>query len=61
MCKKRFGTKEIHNKYVKCTKGQRKCKALREEIKKLQYVTQQAQEVEKSAIYQPQKPKLKSL
>ena len=49
MYKKRFGTKEIHKKQVKCNKGpsrrQRKCKALREEIKKLQYVAQQAQKV----------------
>ena len=56
MCKERFGTKEIHKKQVKCTKGpsrrQRKCKALREEIKKLQYVAQQAPEEEKPAIYQ---------
>ena len=65
MCKERFGTKEIHKKQVKCTKGpsrrQRKCKALREEIKKLKYVAQQAPEEEKHAIYQLQKAKLKSL
>ena len=65
MCKERFGTKEIHKKQVKCTKGpsrrQRKCKALREEIKKLQYVAQQAPEEEKPAIYQLHKAKLKSL
>merc|ERR1712096_387799 len=65
MCKERFGTKENHSKNAKCTKGpsrrQKKCKALREEIKKLQSAAQQAPEEEKQAIYQLHKQKLKSL